>query len=36
MAGGDARVFPVIFDKTRRVAAYGTATGSSPKDNAWP
>ena len=25
MAGGDTRVFPVIFDKTRRVQAYGTA-----------
>ena len=25
MAGGDARVFPVIFDKTRRVQAYGSA-----------
>ena len=25
MAGGDARVFPVIFDRARRVQAYGTA-----------
>jgi len=25
MAGGDARVFPVIFDNTRRVESYGTA-----------
>jgi hypothetical protein len=25
IAGGDARVFPVIFDKTRRVESYGSA-----------
>jgi hypothetical protein len=25
IAGGDARVFPVIFDKTRRVQAYGSS-----------
>jgi hypothetical protein len=25
IAGGDARVFPVIFDKTKRVESYGSA-----------
>ena len=36
IAGGDARVFPVIFDKTKRVESYGAAHRILPRASVWP